>query len=100
MKNAYRYRALLLAVLSLLIAGVLWLGQESLSGGSYLLVLMVSIPVLTAMSLMSVFPAFNDEDPNRKFIRTTKVLSLISIAVFGAACVMALYWMTTSLLWH
>lgn len=91
MKNAYQYRALVLAVLPFLITGVLLLLQETLSGVGYLIALILAIPVLAAMSGLSLFLAFSDKDRTLKLIGTTKVLSLISMAVFGAVCVAALY---------
>lgn len=97
MKTAFRYRALIFAVLPFLIAGFLLLMNEALNSGSYLLVFAVSIPLLTAMSLLSAVLAFNDKDPERNLIKTTKVLSLISTAVFGAICLAALYTMMASL---
>jgi hypothetical protein len=97
MKNAFRYRALIFAILPFLIVGFLLLMNEALDSGGYLLVFAVSIPLLTAMSLLSAILAFSDKDPERKLIRTTKVLSIISMAVFGAICLVALYTMMVSL---
>lgn len=97
MKTAFRYRALIFAVLPFLIAGFLLLMNEALNSGGYLLVFAVSIPLLTAMSLLSAVLAFNDKDPERNLVKTTKVLSLISTAVFGAICLAALYTMMASL---
>lgn len=97
MKNAFRYRALILAVLPFLIAGFLLLMQDALNGIGYMIALALAIPMLTATSIMSAFLAFNDEDPERKLVKTTKVLSMTSMIVFGAVCLLAIYWMISSL---
>lgn len=97
MKNAFRYRALILAALTFLIAGFLLLMHELFNSFHYLIALAISIPLLTAMSIMSVVLAFNDEDPDRKLVTTAKALSLLSMIVFGGVCLIAIYWMISSL---
>lgn len=97
MKHTIRYGALLLAVLPFLIAGVLLIMQEALNSVGYLLGFAFSLPVLTAMSILSAYLAFSDKDPERKLTRTTKVLSLLSMAVFGVVCLIVLYSMVMPL---
>jgi ABC-type molybdate transport system permease subunit len=86
-----------LVALPLLIAGFLLLMQDALNEFGYMIAFALSIPLLTAMSIIGTFLAFNDEDPERKFVRTTKVLSMLSMVVFGAVCLLVIYWMMASL---
>lgn len=83
--NIRRYKALILAVLPFLIASLLLYSVETANGFSgigYLIVLIVSFPFLAGASGLSVIFAFNNKDPKRKLIRTTKCLSVISMIVF------------------
>jgi hypothetical protein len=99
--NARRYKALLLAVLPFLIAGWLFLlvqTAESWDSIAYLMILIAGFPVLVTMSVLSVVFAFNKKDPNRKYIRTTKVASIISVTAFAGVLVIGMYGAITSIL--
>lgn len=99
--NTRRYKALLLAVLPFLLAGWLFLLVQTAEGWDsigYLILLIVGFPVLVTMSILSVVFAFNKKDPDRKYIRTTKVASIISVTVFAGVLAIAMYGAATSML--
>lgn len=99
--NIRRYKALVLALLPFLIAGTLLLLMETTEGFrgiGYLLILIVSMPVLAALSVMAACASFNKSDPNRRWIRATKVISIASATVFVGFCVLGAYGAVTSIM--
>jgi hypothetical protein len=99
--NTRRYKALLLAVLPFLLAGWLFLLVQTAAGWDsigYLILLIVGFPVLVTMSILSVVFAFSKKDPDRKYIRTAKVASIISVTVFAGVLVIGMYGAVTSIL--
>ncbi len=82
-----RYRALILAVLPFLIGVSLWFLSENAGGWDglgFLLVLILSMPVLAMMAAFSVRFAFRKDDDLRRLGRTSKVASIFSLTVFGS----------------
>lgn len=99
--NTRRYKALVLAVLPFLIAGVFLLLMQTASGWdtiAYLIYFLFSFPLLVTMSILSVVFAFNKKDPQRKYIRTAKIASIVSLIVFGGVCLIGMYGAITSIL--
>lgn len=99
--NTRRYKALVLAILPFLIAGMLLLLMQTATGWDsigYLVLLIVGFPILVTMSVLSVVYAFNKKDTNRKYVKTAKVASVISVAVFAGALVIGMYGAVTSIL--
>ena len=81
-----RYRALILAGVPFVIGGSLWFLYENAGGWDklgFLIVLIVSMPVLAATAAFSVMFAFRKNDDLRKLKRTSKVASIFSLTVFG-----------------
>ena len=98
-----RYKALILAVLPFLIAGMILLLMNTADAErwdklSYLLLLLYSFPILVTMSILSAIFAFNGKDLGRKYVRTTKVLSLVSLTVFGGVMLLGVYGALQSML--
>ena len=101
--NIRRYKALILAVLPFLIAGTLLLLMNTASSEGwdklgYLLLLLYSFPILVTMSALSAVFAFNGRDLGRKYVRTTKVMSLVSLLVFGGVMLLGVYGALQSIL--
>lgn len=81
-----RYRALILALVPIVLAGSLWFLSENAGGWDelgFLLLLILSMPALAGMAAFSVMFAFRKDDELRKLERTSKVASIFSLTVFG-----------------
>lgn len=81
-----RYRALILAVVPFVVGGSLWFLFENAGGWDklgFLMVLILSMPLLAGMAAFSVMYAFRKGDNLRKLERTSKVASIFSLIVFG-----------------
>lgn len=99
--NVRRYKALICAVLPFLFVGFLLYFievAEGFEGIGYLMILIASFPVLAGVSILSAIFAFNGKDPKRKFIRTTKVLSVLSMLVFVGVCAVGIIGIITSMI--
>jgi len=85
-----RYRAVILAVVPFIVAGSLWYLSRNAAGWDgvgFLLLFIVSIPVLTAVAAFSVWLAFRKGDSVRKLDRTSQIASVLSLTVFGGLVV-------------
>jgi len=81
-----RYRALILAVLPFVIGGSLWyLSMNARGWGEvrFLIVLILSMPVLAGLSALSVMFAFRKENGLDKLKPMSKAASIFSLAVSG-----------------
>lgn len=97
--NIGRYKALILAVVPCFIVGFCLHSldvAEGFSGIGYLIILLAILPLLVVSSILSVIFAFNGKDPNRKLIRTTKVISILSMIGFVGVSVIGAIWMLVS----
>ena len=99
--NMRRYKALILAALPFLIAGVALIAINTAEGWDrigYLVYFLFSFPFLVAMSVLSVIFAYSVKDPKRRFIRTAKIASIASATVFVGVAVIGFYGAITSVL--
>lgn len=99
--NVRRYKALILALVPFLVVGVLLLLMETAEdfrGVGYLLILIVSMPVLAALGVIAACASFNKNDPERRWIRTTKIISVASATVFVGLCVSGAFGAVTSIM--
>lgn len=57
-----------------------------------------SMPIAAAISVTSVFAAYSKKDPNRRFIRTAKIVSIASATVFVGVTLIGTYGAITSMM--
>jgi hypothetical protein len=93
-----RFRALIIAVLPFIIAGIFWFLIETargFEGVGYLLLAIAVAPILAGMSVMSVVFAFQKE-PDNRLRKTTKVVSIASATVCVGVVLIGLFGLVTS----
>ncbi|MHA7269230.1 hypothetical protein [Arthrobacter sp. HLT1-20] len=74
-----------------LIGGSLWYFSQNAGGWDelrFFLILILSMPVLAGMAAFSVVFAFRKDDGVRKLRLTSRVASVVSLAVFGGLVLM------------